>query len=102
MGQTEGWTTDLPLVEPGVAIEFPDATLTVRDIIEGGDDYDSVALSAVHETGSISGIYGVTVTDADVVTVATSTDVPDALAAFCPGQQAGSEQGFHPASYKRK
>lgn len=84
VGQPEGWTANLPLVEPGVAIEFPDATLTVRDIAEGGDDYDTVTLSAAHETASISGIYGVTVNDADVVTVATSTDVPDALATFAP------------------
>ena len=77
VGQPEGWTANLPLIETGAEVEFADATVTVRDIAEGGDDFNSVTLSAEHETASVSGIYGVKVNDADVVTVSAATDVPD-------------------------
>lgn len=88
VGQPEGWTANLPLIETGAEVEFADATLTVRDIAEGGADYDTVTLSAEHETASVSGIYGVTANDANVVTVSAATDVPDVLFTTVPANRA--------------
>ena len=89
---TLGTGKNAPLVEAGVQIEFDNGAIaSVVAITSDGELDDEVEISTSNVTDNCQ-IYGIIVTDANVVSLGTGVDAPETLTSFVPNSYGGFTQ----------